>query len=387
MGGLDPATVAAARAAGIEDSALQDGQVACGKAPEEARGCGRETRPGRGAGLDEDDLAEDLEELNLDEPEPDGSRMEAAVLQLTKIVSTLAHPSRPSKPDLDSVLDAGVSSGSGEQQNLGQGRKSAAALRFPHQGLRREPQGHLRSPGAADDVGFPGCTTEAWGSRLLRRQWYGAGWLASKSRIGNFHNHIRWSWQVAGIWDDLVQNNIDRARARAGLLVACADQASIDSGSWVMSTVALLEPLPPFQEFARHTGPQPAESQISALFDPRWGEVFLQVLKDRESFNEAKAEACSGFQAGVAGESPWERQGDHRGSERARAWPRTWTRPRRKWCPRGRRPVISGVIRSSCAGPFDSRLLSFFCCPPLHDSPDLCVRAGAAQTGGHLGPT
>ncbi|CAE7757287.1 unnamed protein product, partial [Symbiodinium sp. KB8] len=295
MGGLDPATVAAARAAGIEDSALQEmGKLLAAKRLKKPEDAGEKPAPAGGAGLDEDDLAEDLEELNLDEPEQDGSRMEAAVLQLTKIVSTLAHPSRPSKPDLDSVLDAGVSSGSNEQQNLGQGRKSAAALRFLTKVYDENPKAIYEALERQMMLDFqvappkPGVPDYSGGNGTAR------GWLASKSRIGNFHNHIRWSWQVAGIWDDLVQNNIDRARARAGLLVACADQASIDSGSWVMSTVALLEPLPPFQEFARHTGPQPAESQISALFDPRWGEVFLQVLKDRESFNEAKQKLAQG---------------------------------------------------------------------------------------------
>ena len=41
--------------------------------------------------------------------------------------------------------------------------------------------------------------------------------------------------------------------------------------------------------------------------------------------------------------------------------------------------MISSAIRSSCAGPFDSRLPPSFAAPPLHDSPDLCAHAGAAQ--------
>ena len=68
----------------------------------------------------------------------------------------------------------------------------------------------------------------------------------------NYHNHVRWSWQVGGIWDDLMSGNNERARARAGLLLAAADQASIDGGSWVMSTVSLMEGVPPFQEFSKH---------------------------------------------------------------------------------------------------------------------------------------
>ena len=110
-------------------------------------------------------------------------------------------------------------------------------------------------------------------------------WLCSRSLLGN---HVRWSWQVGGILDDLMSGEADRARARAVLFLAAADQASIDGGSWVVSTVSLLEPLPPYQEFSKHTLPSPIESQISALYDPRWAEIFLGSLKDRESHNEAK---------------------------------------------------------------------------------------------------
>ena len=78
----------------------------------------------------------------------------------------------------------------------------------------------------------------------------------------------------------------DRARARASLMLAAADQASIDGGSWVMSTVALLEPLPPYQEFSKHATPGPAESQVSALYDARWAKIFLGALKERERERE-----------------------------------------------------------------------------------------------------
>ena len=110
---------------------------------------------------------------------------------------------------------------------------------------------------------------------------------------------------MGGILDDLMAGNPDGARARACLLLACADQASVDGGSWVVSTVALMEPLPPYQEFAKHTQPSPSQSQSSALFDPRWSEVFLGTLKERESYNEAKKKLQGGRQLGNGkGEDP-----------------------------------------------------------------------------------
>lgn len=55
-----------------------------------------------------------------------------------------------------------------------------------------------------------------------------------------------------------------------------------------MSTVGLLEPVPPYQQFAHHTAPTPAEAQHSALYDPRWAEIFLTYLKEIDSFVDAK---------------------------------------------------------------------------------------------------
>ena len=95
MFGLDPGTVAAARAAGVDEASLLDGE-ALGQ----------------------------VEQLAAE-----GSHMEAAVVQLTKIVSNLSQPSKKPQSDLDSILDVGGASGSNEAQSLGSGRKNAAALR------------------------------------------------------------------------------------------------------------------------------------------------------------------------------------------------------------------------------------------------------------------
>ena len=55
-----------------------------------------------------------------------------------------------------------------------------------------------------------------------------------------------------------------------------------------MSSVSLLEAMPPFQEFAKHSLPGPAENQTSSLYDPRWSEVFLSALCERDACNDAR---------------------------------------------------------------------------------------------------
>ena len=63
----------------------------------------------------------------------------------------------------------------------------------------------------------------------------------------------------------------------------------------------LLQAVPPYQDFAKHSMPQPAESQTSALYDVRWAEGLLGVLQERDSFNDAR-EKLSGAKTRQPGE-------------------------------------------------------------------------------------
>ena len=212
---------------------------------------------------------------------PHCRRAENAVLQLTKIVSTLAQPKKAL--DLEAVLDQGSLPSSSESQSLGGGRKSAAAMRMLVKAFEENPRSIYETleKQMAKDLNY---LLGAAGSGGVGAR----AWLCARSRVLNYHNHVRWSWQVGGIWDDLMSGNNERARARAGLLLAAADQASIDGGSWVMSTVSLMEGVPPFQEFSKHALPSPAQAQLSALYDSRWGDLFLTALKEREASHEAR---------------------------------------------------------------------------------------------------
>ena len=294
--GLDGGTVAAARAAGVGEEALQEmsrlvgqrqGRLAEPKILEEI------------ALEDGDALGDPEEELlggvgDVDEGRPRGS-VETAVVQLTKLVSSLA---KNKKSDLESILDQGGASSSSDGSGLGSGRKNAAAHRLLTKAFQENPRliyESLEANMVADFGVQPTLPGHPGGAPSAR------AWLSARSRIGNYHNHVRWVWQVAGILDDLVAGNAERARARAALLIAAADQASIDGGSWALSTVSLLEPVPPFQDFSRHSAPQPAEAQSSALYDPRWTEVFLGVLKERDTWNETRKK-LSGQKARTEGD-------------------------------------------------------------------------------------
>lgn len=127
------------------------------------------------------------------------------------------------------------------------------------------------------------------------------GWLETRSRITNHQAHVRWAWAVGAIWDALILGNIKEARARCAVLIAAADQTSIDAGSWLLSGVALLEPAPPFHTFAAHQTPGHQELQHSALLDPRWMELFLSHVKEMDSYQETKRKLSKPtVQAGAA---------------------------------------------------------------------------------------
>ena len=78
------------------------------------------------------------------------------------------------------------------------------------------------------------------------------------------------------------------ARARCALLVGAADQASIDGGSWLLGNIAMLEPAPPYHLFGQRSQITNQDLQHTALFDPRWVEVFLGHVKEVDAYQEAK---------------------------------------------------------------------------------------------------
>ena len=298
--GLDQEAVAAALSAGVPLEHLRELGGVLQQKPKRLNELPRRTGETRTRGPlseSEEDAAEDEEEL-LPEGSGDpgvgsgGDQMQKAILQLTAIAKQLTAP-KDKKSRIESLLDGG---GAGQVQgsesgSSGSNRKNSAAMRALQKMLVEDPkyiyqamEANLQSDFSARPM-QPG-EPLAPGTSVR-------GWLAARSRIQLYHNHVRWSWQVAGIWDALISGKPDEARARCALLMAAADQASIDGGSWVVSNVALLEPPPPYQAFSHHQQPTPLELQHSALYDPRWAEIFLGHLKEVDSFTDAKRKLSS----------------------------------------------------------------------------------------------
>lgn len=302
--GLAPEVVQSALAAGIPMEHLKEMGAVLRSKPKRLDEMPRHKPPAkvrRGPLSESEDAEEELEmEGGADgldacgDPGAGGkaqSEMERAIVKLTSIASKLAGPQ--GKHKIDSLLDGGGGAvGSGESSTSTGSRKNAAAMRALQKVLVEDPKYLYRIMEAnvqSDFLARPVQPGEPMTPGTTIR-----GWLSSRSRIQLYHNHVRWSWQVAGIWDCLIAGRHEEARARCGLLVAAADQASIDGGNWIVSNVALLESPPPYQNFSHHQAPSALELQHSVIYDPRWAETFLGHLKEVDSFVDAKRKLSSG---------------------------------------------------------------------------------------------
>ena len=290
--GLDNASVQAALEAGIPMDHLQEmGKILKSKPTKLEDVPRKKVSLVSGSALDESE--EDAEEVEViregDGTAADGGPkgVEEAILQLTRIAAKLTGGSSGKKEKMEQLLD-GVSGSAGATESSGHPgtRKNAAALRALQRCLREDPKFIFQTLENNLQTDFQGRAVQAGepmsGNATVR------GWLTGRSRIQNYQQHVRWCWSLGGIWDCLIAGQNDEARARCGLLLAAADQASIDQGSWVLSTVGLLEPVPPYQLFNNHSQPTAAEAQHSALYDVRWAELFLSHLKEVDAFSEAK---------------------------------------------------------------------------------------------------
>ena len=276
---LDPAVVASARATGIPDQHLPEMAKILGKGPGKLEDC---PRP-RTKAATKDPLSESSSEESVEEAEGATSadaQVAKAVGQLTKVVKVLAAEKVKSqaKNPLEQLLDGASSSSTGDPSSAG--RKNAAVLRALKRALQENPsyiyrnieenlqtdfQSRAVGPG---DGGHPGSVR---------------GWLEHRSRISHA-GQARWAWQVGGIWQCIIDNRIEEARARCAVLVAAADQSAVDGGR----QTALLEAPCPFSSFHAHRPPGPGELHHSVLLDNRWIETYLAHIKEIDTFQEAK---------------------------------------------------------------------------------------------------
>ena len=319
VAGLNPTTVAAALEAGVPMAHLEEmGKILQSKPPRLEDVPRKPTLKKKAGPLEES--AEEEEESEGAELIPDDAggadqkgvippqSIEQALLQLTTIATKLTKADQK-KDKLDLILEGSGSAAGSEQSGVPGTRRNAAAVRALQKMLREDPKylyEHIETNLQADFNGRAPAPGEPWTPGTTVR-----GWLMSRSRIQNYQNHVRWCWALGGIWDALISKRPEEARARCGLLMAAADQTSIDGGNWIMSAVSLLEPVPPYQAFSTHSAPAPGEPQHSALYDVRWAEIFLNHLKEMDSFVDAKKK-LGGKGAGRSEKDKEEEQASYR---------------------------------------------------------------------------
>lgn len=319
--GLDGNVVQSALTAGVPMSHLQQMGSILRERPRRLDDMPRKVVQKDVTPLDEEEEfpEEEIEEEEQEE-EPggqggdlDAAGMGEAIKQLTKIAAHLTEQRR--KDPLELLLDGGGgSASSSETTGLPGSKKNSAALRALQKQLQENPRyifQMLEANMQADFLSRPVAPGETTPSGCTVR-----GWLASKSRLQLYTNHVRWMWQVSGIWDALIGGRVEEARARCGLLVAAGEQSSIDGGNWLISSVSLLEQPPPYQMFAHHQAPSNLECQHSILYDPRWVEVFMGHVREVDTYQEAKKKLSK---AGGGGTKAGEKEEEATGAAAARA--------------------------------------------------------------------
>lgn len=291
LAGMDPTVVQAAMAAGVPEKHLVEMAQVLKQRPSTLDDAPKARKKSVWSPLEESEEEEEAEAADGAGAEAgSSSEVGKALTKLTQICSTLVDQ-KQKKGDLEHLLDGSGLASSSESQNVPSSRRNAAALRALQRALKENPRLVYQSIEAnllSDFHAQPTAPGEPFGTATVR------GWLTSRSRLQNFTSHVRWSWQVAGVWDSLIRGSHEEARARCAVLIAAADQAAIDSGNWIMANVSLLEAPPPYQAFSSHTSPTPQELQHSSLLDPRWVEVFLGHIKEQDSYQESKRKLGKG---------------------------------------------------------------------------------------------
>ena len=224
--GLDPGVVSAALSAGVSEEHLEEMSQVLTKNPSRMEDLPKTARAKKNTSelseSDEEDEEEDAVPSDGSKGGSSGDGMVAkALVKLTKVCSTLASQKAKSQ-GIEGMLDSAGASGSAEGSVSS--RKHAVALRALKKCLQDNPQflyQTIESLLVADFQSKPHLPGEPMGSCTTR------GWLESRSRIQNYQAHVRWVWQVSGIWDALIRGEHHQARARCALLVAANVLASL----------------------------------------------------------------------------------------------------------------------------------------------------------------
>jgi hypothetical protein len=297
--GLDPAVVAAARQSGFPEDQLQK-LAALARKPVRMDDVPPKKPRQRGVLSESEEDEADLEGEDQ-EATAEGPPIERAILQLTKVVKTLAK-SKQGRAGLDGILDraeggAAVDAPS-SSNSQGSSRSKAAAYKKLKSALKENPDWLWESVESQMAEDF---TTLKSGPGLEQLPVTSRSWLEHRSRLLNFPTSIRAAWLIAGIHDCLRRNQVGEARARAALALLACDQAALDGGSWQLAQELVLELPPPYSSFQGKRAPEPSEQAWSRLADERFLELALWRLKDRDSFLESRKRLSQGYKTGKPG--------------------------------------------------------------------------------------
>ena len=283
--GLDAGVLHSARQAGIPEAQLERlaGLMQKPTKMEEAEGVARGGRKKNVLSESED---EDEEELVVAEDgEEKGPAVERAVVQLTRLVTTM-QAEKKKKKGLDSILDRADSGGGGEgSSGSSGGRSKSAAYKKLKEALEKTPEWIYQNIEKRMEDDFhvsrsaPGASERTTSTRA---------WLEHRSKLLHYPSTIRAAWIIGGIHDSLRLGNIAEARARCTLAIAAIDQSSLDSGSWMLSQEFLLEEAAPFSSFVGRKAPELSEQATTKLIDERFLEVMVWRLKDRDTYIESR---------------------------------------------------------------------------------------------------
>lgn len=210
--------------------------------------------------------------------------MTKAVLQLTQIVGKL---SKRKEDTLEDTLDAmGGTSGSGSADvSASLGRKHAAARQALIKTFKDNPAQIWKSIENNMSQDFHLCSALPNSSAAT---FTARGWAEHRSKIQGYVRTVRWVWGIAGVLDSLRDGQTDAARARCCLLLAMAEQESLDHGSFLLAQEFSMEPAAPVSSFQQHVLPEPTEMATTKLLDPRWIEAFADRLKQVDSYMEMR---------------------------------------------------------------------------------------------------
>lgn len=178
-----------------------------------------------------------------------GDPVSKALVQLTKIVGSLAKSKKKEK-GLEETLDqVGEGSGLGDVSSS-MGRKHAAARQPLLKAFKQDPKliWQTIERNMAEDFHLQSSLPSSGPLTFSARGW-------CRSRIQPFIRTLRRVWGIAGVLGNLRESNYDQGRARCGLLLAAAEQESLDHGSFLLSQEFVMEPAVslPLSSFQAHT--------------------------------------------------------------------------------------------------------------------------------------